>query len=334
MQMFKKLLFLLTSHERKHAVLLLGMILVMSILDMMGVASIIPFISVLSNPDLVHTNRFLNEAYTKLRFEDPQQFLFALGILVFVLMLVSLSFKAITTYAQLRFIGMREYSISKCLVEGYLHQPYSWFINRHSADLGKAILSEVGIVIDGALAPMITLISQSAVTIVLLILLAIVDYKLLLIIGLVFIAIYALIFKISRNVLVRIGVERLKANQRRFTVISEAFGAFKEVKVGGLEQVYIRRFLDPAYTTFAQGRLILLRQFINHKIMQVSNFSRALHSILVDVFRIKAKGYIGGHCVIRQIDLLRNIADGALPSAAIVFIDDLTINFQCALLGL
>ena len=38
---------------------------------------------------------------------------------------------------------MREYSIDKCLEEVYLHQPYSWFLNRHSADLGRTILLEV-----------------------------------------------------------------------------------------------------------------------------------------------------------------------------------------------
>ena len=32
-------------------------------------------------------------------------------------------------------------------MKGYLHQPYSSFLNRHSADLGKFILSEVGEVI-------------------------------------------------------------------------------------------------------------------------------------------------------------------------------------------
>ena len=40
---------------------------------------------------------------------------------------------------------MCEYSIGKLVVETYLRQPYSWFLNRHSADLGKTILSEVGI---------------------------------------------------------------------------------------------------------------------------------------------------------------------------------------------
>jgi hypothetical protein len=80
MQTFKKLLFLLTSAEKKRFGLLMGMIFVMAMLDMIGVASILPFIAVLTNPDLVQNNIFLNAAYTKLGFEDTQQFLFALGI--------------------------------------------------------------------------------------------------------------------------------------------------------------------------------------------------------------------------------------------------------------
>lgn len=109
----------------------------MAILDMVGVASIMPFMAVLANPDLVESNAFLSAAYTQLGFTDPQQFLFALGMLVYVLLVVSLAFKAPTTYAQLRFTLMCEYSISKRMVEGCLHQPYSWFLSRHSVDLAK-----------------------------------------------------------------------------------------------------------------------------------------------------------------------------------------------------
>ena len=115
MRTIKKLLDLLTPPERKRAYLLLGMILVMALLGMVGVASIMPFMAVLANPELVETNAILNTAYIRLGFTDPQQFLFALGMLVFVLLLVSLVFKALTTYAQLRFTLMREYSIGKRL---------------------------------------------------------------------------------------------------------------------------------------------------------------------------------------------------------------------------
>jgi len=169
-------------------------------------------------------------------------------MLVFVLLVVSLAFKALTTYAQLRFTLMREYSIGKRLVEGYLHQPYSWFLSRHSADLGKTILSEVNQVITNAIKPMMTLIAQGAVATALLMLLILIDPMLALIVGVTLATAYALIFKTTRGLLGRIGQERVKANQGRFTAVSEAFGASKEVKVGGLEQAYIQRFSDPAQT--------------------------------------------------------------------------------------
>ena len=60
METFKKLLFLLSPHERKRAGLLLLMIIIMALLDMIGVAIILPFMAVLTNPDLIETNDALN----------------------------------------------------------------------------------------------------------------------------------------------------------------------------------------------------------------------------------------------------------------------------------
>ena len=53
MQILKKILFLLSPQERKKAVLLLLMILMMALIDVIGVASILPFMSVLVNPSLI-----------------------------------------------------------------------------------------------------------------------------------------------------------------------------------------------------------------------------------------------------------------------------------------
>ena len=174
----KKLLTLLTQSERKRAVLLLGMVLVMAFLDVLGVASILPFMAVLTNPDLVQSNVMLNTLFIISRhigIQTSEQFLLALGVLVFVLLIASLAFKALTTYAQTRFVMMREYSVSKRLVESYLRQPYSWFLSRHSADLGKNILSEVETCIDSGLQPMLNLLVHSIVALAMLILLLVVD---------------------------------------------------------------------------------------------------------------------------------------------------------------
>ena len=245
MQTFKKLLFLLTLKERKQASLLLLMVLMMALIDMIGVASILPFMAVLTNPDLIETNSILNEMFQASKIfnvESKQQFIFFLGIIVFLLLVISLIFKAFTTYAQLRFVQMRDHSISKRLVEGYLRQPYSWFLNRHSAELGKTILGEVSGIIGNGIKPLIEVIAKGTVIIAIIILLIIANPKLALIVGSVLGLASGLIFYFIRNYLKQLGKKRLENNRLRFITVSEAFGAVKEVKVGGLEEIYITRF--------------------------------------------------------------------------------------------
>jgi hypothetical protein len=117
----------------------MGMILVMAFLDMLGVASILPFIAVLANPSLVETNPMLSWGYkfsANLGVSTIEQFLFLLGLLVFTLLIFSLAFKALTTYAQTRFALIREYSIGKRLVDGYLHSDaiLDWVYLEQEAD--------------------------------------------------------------------------------------------------------------------------------------------------------------------------------------------------------
>jgi ABC-type bacteriocin/lantibiotic exporter with double-glycine peptidase domain len=249
MQIFKKLSFLLTPYERKRVKLLLIMSIIMALLDMIGVASILPLIAVLANPGVIETNIFLNkifQASSVFGVENSQQFLFLLGLLVFLIVVSSLAFKALTIFRQAQFAEMCQYTLSKRLVEGYLNQPYSWFLSRHSADLGAAILSEISQVTSGGLAPIMELISRSFVAVALITLLVIADPKLTFIVGITLGVAYFLIYSLIRRYLNRVGGERLKNNKLRFKSISEAFGAVKEVKVGGLEKIYLKRYSDPS----------------------------------------------------------------------------------------
>ncbi|MDC3382553.1 ABC transporter ATP-binding protein/permease [Candidatus Pelagibacter sp.] len=249
MKIFKKFLFLLSRNERKRACLLLIMIIIMALLDMIGVASILPFIAVLTNPNLIETNLILKTMFEisgRFEIQTNQEFIFLLGVIVFILLIFSLAFKAITTYVQIRFVFMHEYSIGKRFVEGYLRQPYSWFLSRHSADLGKTILSEVGQLIGNGIRPLIDLIAKSILVVALISLLVVVNPKLSFIVGLSLGSAYMIIFFFVRKLLNKIGKDRLKNNQLRFMAVSEAFGAVKEVKVGGLEEFYVKRFSNSA----------------------------------------------------------------------------------------
>tara|TARA_X000000950_G_scaffold152516_2_gene187533 strand:- start:1840 stop:3639 length:1800 start_codon:yes stop_codon:yes gene_type:complete len=245
----KKLLYLLTSDEKKRAMLLLFMILIMAFLEMIGVVSIMPFMAVLTNPDLIQTNSLLNNLFDlsrKIGVETNNQFLFVLGISVFILLVVSIAFKALTNYVQLRFTFMRHYSLGKRMIEGYLHQPFSWFLNRHSADLGKNLISEVGQVVNKSLNPSLNLIQYILITLAILIILILVNLKIALIVGITLGSVYGILYLLTRSLIIKIGKERLNASKLLFITVAEAFGAIKEIKVGGSEKNFVNKFSAPA----------------------------------------------------------------------------------------
>ena len=262
MEIFRKIYFLLTPQEQRRAFLLLLMILVMAIFDMIGVASILPFITVLVNPEIIETNFILKNIFEKSKLfgvKNNQDFFLVLGIIVFLTLITSLSFKALTTFFQVKFVQNRQYTIGKRLMEKYLNQPYTWFLNRHSADLGKSILSEVGVVVASGITQLIELIAKSMIVISIIFLLIFADPKLALIISFTLGGSYLIIFLLFRIFLKKIGKERLKNNKLRFLAIDEAFGAAKEVKVRGLEEICVNRFSEAAKkyaTTSSHAQII------------------------------------------------------------------------------
>jgi ABC-type multidrug transport system fused ATPase/permease subunit len=150
---------------------------------------------------------------------------------------------------------MREHSISKRFVESYLHQPYVWFLNKNSADLGKTILSEVSQVVAKGLKPLIEMIAKGMIALALIILLIVTDPQLALTIGFSLALAYFLIYLFSLKYLIKLGKQRLENNKLRFLRINEAFGAIKEIKVGGHEEIYIDNY-SKSSKTFARTQAL------------------------------------------------------------------------------
>lgn len=245
----KKILSLLTPSQKKQAFILLVLIFLTAFIDTIGAASILPFVAVLANPQLVETNIFLNTLYqlsSNFGVLNVNQFLILLGGIFFLFLIFNLTIRAFSQYMQTRFSLTSEYNIGMRLIEGYLHQPYIWYLKRNSSDLSKNILSEVNEIIYDTIVPTLNIIAQGILILFLLVLLLFIDITLALILGLIFSISYATLFYFLRKVLSRIGSERLKVNQDRFTSLSEAFGSIKYIKTRGLEKNFIKQFSEPA----------------------------------------------------------------------------------------
>ena len=241
-QTFRKLRNLLLARERRNIFLVFAMMLVLGLLEAAGVASIMPFVAMLMNPAIVHSNTYLAALYARLAFSDANAFLLFLAATVFVAVVGRIAFAALTQYAIIRYCAALSYSLSTRLLEKYIRQPYVWFLHHHSSDLGKSILSEVDEVINGSLVPGLLSLTRVVVTLSIVGVLIAVAPAIVVLVMLVLCGAYAATYLGIRNYLSRIGHEGRAANRERFRIAHDVLVGIKEVKVSGLEGTYLQRF--------------------------------------------------------------------------------------------
>ena len=242
---YKKLLFLLSLSERREFMILTFMIFILSIIELIGIGSIFPFIALISNPQAIESNILLSEIYQyalDLGITNSNEFTFYIGVLVFVLLVSSISLRAFITYSQIKYIERLRFNMSRRLIESYLHQPYSWFASQHSADLGRKILIEVGNVIMNGFNSLLELIARVMISFFIISLLVYLTPKISIILATTLGSIYILFYILSRSYTRKLGQSALDSNQSRFTTVSEGFRGIKEMKLSRLENVYLRLF--------------------------------------------------------------------------------------------
>tara|TARA_Y100000588_G_scaffold346577_1_gene394657 strand:- start:12 stop:1835 length:1824 start_codon:yes stop_codon:yes gene_type:complete len=255
-----KLIEMLPKKDRKLLVWLLLLLIVSAMVEMAGVASVVPFLNIVADPKIIETDERLSRLYQTFEFVDDRQFLLTMGIVVFFLLIVSVTFRAISSYAMFRFALMKRHTLCRWLMEEYLKGPYTFHLNRHSSDLTEQLFTEVGKVVTGVMGPMLQLIARGLVILFILALLFLMDPIISLIASLALGGSYVAIYFAAKRVLARIGIEIVEASKEMYQAANEAFGGMKEIKYLQKEQIFLERLSVPSER---HARAYVVSQFIS-----------------------------------------------------------------------
>lgn len=193
----------------------------------------------------------LSWVFNYIQFNSVENFIFFLGIVVFVSIVTSVVVKIIVLKIQLEFVYDREYTISKRLLESHLSQPYEWFLGKSNSELVKNVLADVNSYVNSALLPLMNLISNFLLLIAILSLLFYIDVNVTLFSIVFFGIFYGVIFKFSSKYVQNLGKRRDSANESRYSIVNGVFTSIKEVKLTRLEKEFSRKY-DPPANEFAR----------------------------------------------------------------------------------
>lgn len=322
LKLIKNAILLIPPSNQRRGLLLLCLMMIRGGMEVVGVASVVPFLAILGNPGLIETNYYLSILYKMMGFEQYRSFLIAIGLASILIIVVSASFRALTDFFIYRFSNFNHHSLSLRLLKKYLSQPYPFFLQRNNSSLSMTLLALVGkanmFFLQG-----LQLVSATFVSISIALMLVAAAPLLAFILLAFFCGLYALIFRITRGFLTRISRSSTKANALRYKVSSDTFGGIKELKVLGRENAYLTAFSRPSiiYAEYESYNQILAST--PRYVIEAAGFSSIL---LIAIYSICS----GSENLGQSLPILGLYAFGAqrlLPSLQTVYLSLSSMRF-------
>ena len=240
--LLKKLFVLLTQDQVRRFYFLQVLVILMALIEIVGVASIIPFMTLVGDMNQLQENTIISQAYEVSGLTSETQFVFLLGVGVLVMLFFSSIISMFTTWRLSMFACVIGSEIADKLYTHYLRQNLLFHTSESSAQLTKKIATETVRVTQGILMPLMHMNARMMLSLFLSFSIFIYDPKVA-IIGLVIFSLgYFLIFKFVEIRLQHNGADISKMVEKRYRLMNEGFGGIKDILLLGRDKDYIKRF--------------------------------------------------------------------------------------------
>jgi ABC-type multidrug transport system fused ATPase/permease subunit len=238
----RKILGLLTAAERRSAVMLLGLMFIGMVLETLGAGLVIPAIALLTQRDFAEHYPTLQPVFRALGYPSQQSLVIG-GMLALVgVYLVKAAFLAFLALRQMRFAFGVQAQLSQRLFTLYLRQPYTFHLQRNSAQLIRNAISEVDVFTFKAILPGMLLLTESLVLLGLCSLLLVIEPLGAVIVASVLGAAAWGFHCLTRGRIARWGETRLHHEGLRIQRLQEGLSGAKDVKLLGRETEFLDQY--------------------------------------------------------------------------------------------
>ena len=141
MDTFKLSWGLLEKNNRKKFVLIIFLFIVLSFLEVLGIASVIPFITAIFNPEILNSYQFLNK-YSEILEKKNDLILPFFSIIFFFIFLIKNIFHVITYKFIYSFITNFRAVITTRVLKKYFHQEFLFFTKNPQGKLMTSLYTE------------------------------------------------------------------------------------------------------------------------------------------------------------------------------------------------
>lgn len=230
------------KYQKKSLLIILGIIL-NAVLDVFGLATILPVITVALEPELVHSNVYLSQVYTFLGYTDVDTFLLSLlGLLVFIFAL-KVVMGLLIMYQQARYSFDIAHFLSRRQYRYYFDMGYEYVQNIDTGNYLNNVRNIPMFFAIGVAIPLMSFLSELVVVGIILILLGLYDVQLILMLCLLLGGSMALIFRLTQSRMHQIGEQKKIYIPKSISSLNETVQSYVEISIFNKVSVFLQRYL-------------------------------------------------------------------------------------------
>ncbi len=241
--MLKKINYVLNKQQKISLILMIFMIIIGSFLETLGVSAILPLVDVVTNPEVIDTNRYYHAVKEFLGLGDVRSFVLTMALVLILVYIVKNIFLYFLYRFQYRFSGYNERRISIRLLQCYMSQDYLFHVNHNVSELVRNVTADVS----GFFTVILNVIQlcTEAFTCLFLIAFLMMQDPLVTLAVMAFMVVFLfLVLVVFKKELVSMGETMRILNARGSIWIYQAFQGIKDVKVTNCEKYFIDSYND------------------------------------------------------------------------------------------
>ena len=254
------LLFKSFSPKRKFQFLLLIFLTIFaSFAELFSLGAIIPFLAVISSPELVFSNNFAKPFIIFFGISSPNDLLVPIVSGFVTTVLFAAFFRVVLLWFTIKISFDLGADLSSMIYQKVLYQPYSKHINRDSSDVIDSIFVKTDIAIYKIILPVCNIFSGSLLIIAITSILLFINPKIAIYSFVIFSFFYLLIFKTLKKQLLFDGEKAATASRAILKELNEGLGSIRDILIDGSQHFFLSSYqsLDKTFRRSQAGSLFL-----------------------------------------------------------------------------
>ena len=312
---------ILETRNRRKVLIAVVLLFSSSLLDLIGVASVLPFLLSLFDPNTINNNYYIKELKEIFELND-KELIYFLALISFLIIVVNQCLRLLSKWYSLALSESLLFENSRNLFNFYLRRPYRFFLKQNNSHLLQRCTNYVNSTVGGFITPILLIFGSILTSFFVLVLLLIYNPLVTIALFSSLAIFYFTFYNKIKNRVAKISKTLPDHYSNTARTIGDAFGAIKETLIVSNQEYFVNKFTFTAKNVRdAQIKMNLYNQL---PMVYIEIFS---FGILISIFLALFTLYPDFNQIIPLLGLIAISIKRIAPAIQEVYIQFLQIKF-------